>query len=224
MKNHLLSIVFLLGMFTPLLGQKITTVEFDTIKKHIEDNSSTYYYPRLLERFVKGDTTLYFSEYECIYYGTIFSAKYRPYGGYENEDKFFDYYRKGKYKKAIPFGEKILAENPVNLSITFKMIVCYSALNNPVKAQLYADRYFPLLDVVYNSGDGKSLKTAYVVVNVDDEYEILADLELSNTAQRLVGYTDILTLDMNSQKTEEKISEMFFNVTKPLLYLNSGLK
>ena len=220
MKSVLLILVTV-SFFTNLsFSQKIGSIEFDTIKKYTNDSLSSYYYPKLMDRFVKGDTTLYFNEYQYIYYGSVFSVKYKPYSGGDDEAKFLNYYRKRKYKKAILLGEKILEENAVNLAITFKMIVCYTAINDSEKAQLYADRYFPILDVIYNTGDGKSIKTAYVVCYVNDEYEIVADLELKSTQQKLIGYTDILTIDSKGQQEGTEISELYFNVSKPLEYTN----
>ena len=120
-----------------------------------------------------------------------------------------------------------MEENPVNPKISFKLLVCHSVLDDTLKARHYAKRYFPLLDCIYYSGDGNSIETAYVVINVKDEYEILADLELSMTMQSLVGNTDVLTLNTKNQKVEEgyeKVGKLYFNVSKPLNYLSEQFR
>lgn len=200
-------------------GQKISNIDFDLIKSKIKDSTSTFYYPTLIDRFVRADTTLTLEEYEYIYYGNVFSENYKPYETSENEEKFLEFYNQKKYNDAIPFGEKVLKENPINLKISFKMCVCQNSLGDKTKAKFYANRYFPLLNCIYNSGDGTSIETAYVVLKVPDEYEILADLELSSTKQALIGDTDLLTINTKNQKVKEgekKIESLYFNVSKLL--------
>lgn len=214
----ILSVFFLINTY----GQKISNIDFDFIKTKIQDSSSTLFYPLLIERFINADTTLTEKEIELIYYGNVFSESYKPYSTSEAEKKFMELYRQEKYKEAIPFGEEVLKENPINLKISFKMLVCYNVLGDKTTAKHYANRYFPLLDCIYYSGDGKSIQTAFVVLKVPDEYEILSSLELQSKGQALVGDTDVLTIDKKNQKAEKgkkKISSLYFNVSKPLDHL-----
>lgn len=48
-------------------GQKISTIDFDLIKSNITDSASTYFYPVLMDRMVKADTTLTKEEYKHLY-------------------------------------------------------------------------------------------------------------------------------------------------------------
>ena len=220
-------VILSVALFQSLYGQKISNIDFDEIKLAIQDSSSIYYYPLLIERYQQFDTTFTEREYKYIYYGNIYSDRYNPYGmtGNDNGIKFFDLFKQGKFDEAIPYGQEIINENPVNLRILFRILVCYHNLGDRQSAQKYANMYFPLLDVIYNSGDGKSIKTAFVVVSGHDEYEILNDLELTRTAQALIGQTDVLTINTKGQKTkrgQKKIKELYFDVSKPLSWLHFG--
>ncbi len=227
MKLRILITVLCIVTLTHAYGQKISNIDFDLIKTNIQDSTSTSFYPLLIERFLKADSTLTAKEYEFIYYGNIYYEHYEPYGESEAESKFLELYRDEKYKKAIPFGDKVLKENPVNLKILFKMLVCFNVLGDKTTARHYADLYFPLLECIFNSGDGKDFQTAYVVIKVSDEYEILADLQLNRTRQALVDDTDVLTIDENNQKVkdgEKKITSLYFNVSKPLDFLQQEFR
>ena len=227
MKRKTLMALFCVFILIYTHGQKISNIDFDFINTKIKDSTSTFFYPLLINRFVKVDTTLTEKEYELIYYGNTYSEKYKPYSTSEAEKKFFELYRQEKYKEAIPFGKEVLKENPINLKISFRMLVCFNVLGDKITAKHYANRYFPLLNCIYNSGDGKSIQTAFVVLKVDDEYEILDDLGLSSKGQALVGDTDVLTIDKKNQKVkkgEKKISSLYFNVTKPLDYLQQEFR
>jgi hypothetical protein len=128
-------------------------------------------------------------------------------------------------KEAIEAGQHTLLENPVNLPVIRRLLICYHVLEDKATAAQYAQLYFGLLNAIYNSGDGKSVKTAFVVITVSNEYEVLCDLELSRESQALMGTTDVLYLDMEEQKKAKlkpKIKALYFNVEKPLTYLRKS--
>lgn len=223
-----IKIIFIL-LFTSysIFGQKVLSVDFDAIKLEIEDSNSTNYYPSLLERFSNFDSTLTLNEYKLLYYGSTFQENYSPYGADSKESDFYKEYNTKNFKTAIPIGEALLKENPINVTLIFKLMVSHYQLDEETTSRNYARNYYHLLDVIYNSGDGKSIKTAYVVINVSDEYQIISDLRLFNTSQALVGVTDVLTIDTKNQKVEkgqQKIKELYFNVSKPLSHLNKMFK
>ena len=201
-------------------SQTISNINFDKIKSETTDTFSTNFYSLLLQRHIKADTNLIFEEINNIYYGSVFQPNYSPYGRSDSEDDFYKYYKQKKYKKATKYGLKILEENPIDLTMLFKMLVCYNEMGNKEKAELYAFRYFSLLSCIYHSGDGKSIYNSFVVVSVSDAYEILADLQLYSVGQSLQGSTDVIKLDLKSQKSETKIEELYFNVSMPLNHLS----
>jgi hypothetical protein len=220
MKTNSFIIVILILNTLCSSGQKISNIDFDDIKAHVLNKSSNDYYPKLIERFSNNDSTLTEEEYSYIYYGNVFSEYYNPYETSKNEDKFFEYYNKKQYKQAIPLGEKVLSENPVNFVITFKMIVCHDVLNQILAKQKYSRRYIALRQAIFSSGDGNSLETAYVVIKTSDEYELLANLNLRSLGQALIDDTDMLTIDTEDKDNVQKISKLYFNVSKPLEYLD----
>ncbi|HYV92577.1 MAG TPA: DUF4919 domain-containing protein [Chitinophagales bacterium] len=225
--SKLLFLIFIIAGAENSSGQKISNVDFDDVKSKTQDSSSSQYYPLLLERFRNLDSTLTESDYKLIYYGNTLDSAYKPYWKSDNEKEFMKLYNQEKYQEAIPVGKKVLDENPVNLKILFKIGVSYNQLGDKQTAQRYARMYFNTLEVIYSSGDGKSIPTAYVVISVPDEYEILDDLELTITRQALIGSTDLLTINTKGQKRkkgETKIKELYFNVSKPLDFLLEEFK
>ncbi len=211
-----------------LFGQKISNIDFDLIKSQIQDSTSTFYYPVLIKKFLDLDTTITDKEFCFIYYGNVYFDKYNPYGTGKNEDEFIELYNLGMFKEAIPIGQRTLIDSPVNLRILYKMLVCYHKLGDKVTAKKYANLYFGLLNEIYKSGDGNSIETAYVVVKVNDEYQILNDLGLESKGQALLnGPTDRLTIDTKSQKKvkgKKKITELYFNVAKPFGHMSKQLR
>ncbi len=226
---YTLRLTLLAFVFCPsfLFGQLISKVDFDEVKRAVEDENSEYYYPKMQERVLRLDTTFRGTDYFYLYYGFVFQEKYNPYGMATNEETFMELVKNGAYQEAIPYGITVLAEKPASTSINYYMLLCHHKLEHADTAQWYADIYFSLLDVIYTSGDGKSMESAYVVTEVADEYQIMADLDVMSTSQALSGVTDIITLDQKSQKPakgKKKIKKLYFNVEKPFENLSKMFK
>ncbi|MDO7887135.1 DUF4919 domain-containing protein [Hymenobacter cheonanensis] len=225
MRYTLLFLAFL-GGASPALAQRISRIDFDSVRTETRKANSSRYFPALLTRFQAADTTLTRQDYSYLYYGQVFTAQYAPYGGGKQDD-FRTLYNKQQYAEAIPLGEKLLAAAPLDLNMLFKLLVCYHVLGDRPHARQYARQYYGLLNAIMRSGDGQSIATAYVVAVVHDEYEVLKEQRLSSSRQALVGHTDVLTatpVDDNGQPTGEKAREVYFDVTQSLAALTREYK
>jgi hypothetical protein len=134
-------------------------------------------------------------------------------------------FKKRDYEEALPLGKEVLMENPVNIDIIYKIMVCCHHLDNKELAKKYATIYYAFLETIYNSGDGKGIKTAYVVIKVSDEYAVLGDLDLYIVQQALRGTTDVLSIAKDSRgnahkKKKKRITELYFNVSLPFAQLS----
>lgn len=58
----------------------------------------------------------------------------------------------------------------------------------------------------------KTAATAFVVMCISDEYELMANLQVTNTSQSLVGDCDLMKLKEN----DLGLDKLYFNVSKPL--------
>jgi hypothetical protein len=122
------------------------------------------------------------------------------------------------FRKALEYGWQLYNENPVWIDINYRMMACYRRLGITDTARMFARNYYHFLDVIYQSGDGTSVKTAFVVDCINDEYHILADLGLKPTSQALVdGPCDRMDVKAGkgTQKELRKIKSVYFNISKP---------
>lgn len=122
-----LSIIFFLITMNVSFSQKISNVDYDLIKKEVNDSSSFYYYPKMIELFNRN-LTLTPEEYIFLYYGNIYYKNYNPYGYGDIASEFKKLVRSEKYAEAIPLGKKVLETNPINLDVLYKMLICYHYL------------------------------------------------------------------------------------------------
>lgn len=188
---------------------------------------SAYFYPKLTSRLNKKDTSLHHIDYYHLYYGSVFLRNYQPYGVSNLKKDFLDAYQEKDYKKAVRIGEDVLKENHVDLEVLLKMSISHLELGNDADKRAYAIQYFSFLDVIYRSGTGQNINSAYVVISVDHEYFILSDLSLTAVAQYLENDCDVLKIKRQDQpkiKGQKKIKELYFNVKQPLMSLSKTYK
>lgn len=153
-------------------AQSISNVDFDEIHSQVSDSNSSFYYPDLLNRIAKFDTTQNDLHFKYLYYGNVFQDMYKPYGKNPHDDLFQQFYNQRKFSKAIEHGRQIMADNPVNIRLAHKMAVCYRSIDMIDTARFYYNLYTGYMKTIYSSGDGLQSISSYVVIKVDDEYMI----------------------------------------------------
>src|SRR5258705_7908700 len=126
--KHLILFVGLLISSHFLSAQKVSNINFDAVKKTADSSSGNY--KKLLDRFIKADTTLTKEDYNTIYYGQCFQNDYDPYGADEDFDKFKKLYQGEDFTNALPIALKMVEKNPMDMKMTFKALVCYYKLND----------------------------------------------------------------------------------------------
>jgi hypothetical protein len=228
--NHfmikLILFIFLL-MSSVCYCQQVSLVDFDDVKKKIADSTGSHFYAELRKKILKSDTVLTKEDYHYLYYGFVFQVNYVPSGVSNQKKKFIELYQDKKYEKALKVGQSEVKRNPVDLDLLLKMSISCLEIGDDSLKHKYAKLYYSILDVIYNSGDGKGLGTAYVVISVNHEYQILNDLGLKAKSQQLITDCDLLNFrkrDQEKVKGRKKLKRLFFNVRMPLLSLSKSFK
>ena len=207
-------------------AQTISNINYDEIKTATQDSASAYYYPNLLARFVTQNIPLSDKQYTYLYYGSVFTKDYDAMEINDEDNNFFDCFNKEDYQGAVKYGLKVLEKDPLYIRVLSRMSFCYKKLNDNENDRKYTSEYVNLINVILNSGDGKSVKTAYVVTKVSDEYALMESLGLKMNEQSLLGdgNTDLLEVTPTFQTpTNAGIKELYFNVSKAFEYYDKHL-
>ena len=82
------------------------------------------------------------------------------------------------------------------------------------------------LDAIWDSGNGKSFESAWVVVSVAEEYTLISIMGYKMQQQRLIEhagrYYDVLDCVLRKDETAESV-EFYFDITDPFSYLSKML-
>ncbi len=180
-------------------------------------------YSSLLARVKNFDRSVDFTALRLAYAGTPEYDPLDKYGG--AQAAMFDALKNKQYETALKHVQSILDKNYVDIDVHLVCKYIYGEMNNPEKRDFHQFVAKGLIDSILNSGDGKSLETAYLVINKDEQTIILAVLglrEKTQSAKKSNGriYEVIEAIDRETGKT----SLLYFDVDIPIKRLTNNMK
>jgi len=116
-----------------------------------------------------------------------------------------------KFNKALEIAERILKKRYIDIKTHLYCGEIYKQLNDSAKFNYHNDIYNGLLNSIYFSGDGKGPKTAFIVIEISEEYDLLNWLNLTQSEQYLI-IKDGYSFDIIKAFNENKETELFFNI------------
>lgn len=231
MKNALVLFVVLAVSYSATAFQQeqweFYPPDYAQIRENITQSRSPLFYPALVERFNRADTTLTNEQIRHLYYGYQFQPTYTPYSTSAYADSIQGVFNQKQklteadYHKVLRFSDSVLIQNPFD----FRMMNYQLFALKELKKQTDFNRRFyqanALLDAILSTGDGMSKETAIWVIYVSNEYDLLRLLGLQYAGeQRLIDTCDFLKVAENDIGTEG----LYFEISASLTALNKLIK
>lgn len=212
--RHCFLTLMMLCLFGSLFGQEELIIDFNKIEAEVKDQESDSFYPKLLKRFIDFDSTLTLQDYSLIYYGFSFQDNYlrnKP-----KEEGLNELLKSNDYEKVVLECQKILDLNPVSLLANNKMGYALFKLERPESEwRKYQNRYRTIRKVIVYSGNGLTPESAFKVIYVSDEYDIIYDyFEIPKIKQQtLEGLCDKFSIEPSDYY---KSKEVYFDISRKL--------
>lgn len=212
------------GVFAAKGGARATLGRPDLkeIARATADESSKYYYPRLLKAFMANDTTMTPEEFQHFYYGTYFQEDYDPYRESPNPallQELIPVYAKEKRtrndrEKMLDYALQVLDDNPVDLRQLTNRIYVYEQNRKYDLAKIWQYKLNHLLLVIAASGTGADPENAFMVVYPQHEYDFINLSGMTADSQRFEPpYFDYIAIRPDGSKTPEGF---YFNIDELL--------
>lgn len=214
MKKLLLIFSLVLLFAANAWAQEVDAPDYKAIRTTIQNQKGPNYYPSLMRRYLANDTTLTLEQVRNLYYGFALQEDYVPYQTPKKE--LYDIRRvltehKGNPRQcpeAIQVSLEVLDDNPFDLLAISTMSFAYLQLQDTVSYHLWNEKQTSLLDAIISSGDGESPATAFHVINIEHEYEVLNRMGLQLETDSLCNdKIEYLKVKSNS----EEIPGLYFN-------------
>ena len=190
--------------------------DYNEIEKLTQDKNSMFYYENLLSRYNNHDTTLTLRDYRMLYFGAFFQDNYKPFFQTPQADSIKillstnSELRDEHWKEMVRLGTANLHQNPFDLKGINIVWVADRQLGDSANANIYFDKLRKLVQTILATGDGLSEKTAFHVLNVAHEYDIINILgyEFAGDQQLTDSHCDYLTLKSN----DDNLEGLYFDV------------
>jgi hypothetical protein len=217
MKRILVSIIIVLSLSSVYAQKKsFSAPDYKKISKAISKKGSSAYYPVLMERLKANDTTLSPREYHLLYYGYVLQPGYAPEKVKYAQDSLLalmnrEVLEESEYNRIIELASSTLNEYPFEISILDPLIY---ALRMEGKNELAAKlefRFGRIIETIFNSGNGLTKETAFHVVSISHQKDMLRALGFGFGGQRALVDAKISYLKV--AKNDFGIEGMFFDVS-----------
>ena len=169
-------------------------------------------YRTLVNRAKDGDSSVDFAMMRDAYLEWLDDDKNKT--DAPNRDQMVEAFKSKAYDKAVALAEVVLDYEYVNRGLHLAVADAYHQLGDETKANFHRDIAQKLLQALLSTGDGKSMKTAYRVMSVSEEYLIMRELGYELHSQALLSGTDgaydeLMGVD---KKTGKKV-DIYFNIS-----------
>jgi hypothetical protein len=180
-------------------------------------------YEAMVARVKAGDVAL---DYRALRDAYAQSAHYQPEGGDYDEPRtaMLDAFNAQDCVKALAAADKVL--NAVFIDITAHIVSgrCFELASDSAKAAFHRTVARGLMASILASGDGKTPKTAFVVVTISEEYDVLTALRLKPTLQALVQDDGHSYDKQDAKSATGETATLFFQIDRPMAWLSRSLQ
>jgi hypothetical protein len=199
-----------------------TPPNYKYISYLINEQNSEFYYPNLLKRFAANDTTLTPTQCKVLYYGYSLQKEYKAYLHQPQDSLIAVYVKKldkipADYDSIISLAGAALTKYPLDIYKLNQLAFAYSKKGEISLAKIYKWKAIQLATAVFSTGNGRSSVTAWHVISVSDEYELIYMLGLYPLEQRFVySECDYIAVDSNLLG----VKGFYFNIKRILDSVN----
>ncbi|MEA3447087.1 MAG: DUF4919 domain-containing protein [Bacteroidota bacterium] len=155
------------------------------------------------------------ADYEALRLGFTRTSDYQPYSDNEHLSKIKSLLDDEEYTVASEVVKTVyhkLFHVPI---FHFYAYVAWKETGNSKMAKMHSLYYNQLIKSILQSGDGTSAASAYIIINVSEEYRVIEYLNMEMQSQKLITknghYYDLLdAIDSTGNK-----SSVYFNIDIP---------
>lgn len=193
--------------------KKIFGYTLDQITMITNDGDSKLYIDDLLFKMFNPDSTVSDFELAMGYYGFVLQPDYKPDKYIGLELQVMDLNNNHNWVKAKKYADSLITNYPTCLMGHVELSYALNSLQDTVQAAHYRRIYERLGDMIFQTGDGMSMETAYLVTGHKD-IEVLTQLKRMTIKNRKAK---------NKKKSTFEIVTVFRNFEKVDIYFETSL-
>lgn len=177
-------------------------------------------YAGVAARFTEGDSSLTLDDLQVLYYGSVFQPGYNPYREASIIEAADALSRRNRHYESMNLLDNFLQRNPASLRALLDKAYLSWVINDSLHTEENYQRYFSLLEVPLQSGNGKSFETAFILRSEQDEELVLDKLDYVALRASMVRYKGLTyhIVTAAEDKNLDNRREFYFLIELPLRY------
>lgn len=204
-----------------VFAQEFSAPKYKVIEKNVNDISSSFYYPKLMDKYTKGEE-MNLEEQRHLYYGYVFQPSYSAIDTSAHNANMLDVLSKKSFSKAdyaniLSQADALLAQDPFNIRALNAKLLVFAQQDNANEYKKVANQRKNIYDAILSSGDGLEKKTAFYVTKVSHEYDLLGLF-----GYQYGGEEKIIDKHYNYLKIKDErfgIEKLYFEISPVLEYM-----
>lgn len=182
-KKHILTLTFVITAVLSSFAQNSAELDTAALRKAVEDTTSPEGYKALLKKFNETPQYLYANEGAIIYYAKLFQKGPDQFQRMAAKKIFNDLMLQKRFDEAVIEGERLAKTDPVNLKLLVMLMAAYIETKREAGINLTKAKLQLLSNAILSKGKGNTDSTTLKVTSVEDEYTIMAMLQLNGKSR-----------------------------------------
>ena len=196
--------------------------DLEAIRVATLDPKSNFYFPKLMTKYNRNDTTMTQEEYRYLYLGYMFQEDYDPYRTSPYAEVTDSLRDRQKYTRAEidtirKYAEKALLDNPFDLRQMSFLVHVLKERRKDMSAKIWEYRLEHLLGAIKSTGTGEDMENAWYVIYPMHEYDMMQLLgyEVVDMDYLDAGFDYLIVQPDGSVKLRNPAKGFYFNVLVP---------
>jgi len=152
--------------------------DYRQIRQNIQEVASSFYYPRLMSRFLAGDGTMSREEMRHLYYGFVFQPEFNTLDDIEYSRQLANVLRRQTFsaqdrEEIIRLSQILLQQDPFNLRALHAQMIAHLQNEDMEAYAIAAWRLHIVLLAIASSGDGMTPATRIFVIRYSHQFDVL---------------------------------------------------
>jgi tetratricopeptide (TPR) repeat protein len=205
-----------------IIFKDIMAKNMPQLDKWSKSKDNKYSYSQLLSKFYSNVLEMGIDDFFMLYYGFTSDVAYSP---YENDiSGIMELWNNEEYDKFRNEAEQLLAKDPTYFGLYWNLSGVYAMSGNKQKQFENLYKYYGFLEGIVASGTGTTPDSAYIVIKISDEYEIINNFGYMFKSQSLISENNSSYDLMTCEDPFGVETEVYFNIDKGFSSLNLNKK
>lgn len=199
--------------------------DLEKIRQETLNPRGRYFYPKLLQKYWRNDTTMTNDEYRHLYLGYMFQEDYdpyrvSPYSGVTDSLRLKKTHSKEEIDTIRKYAELSLKDNPFDLRQMSFLVHVLKEKEKNMSAKIWEYRLEHLLGAIKSTGTGEDIDNAWYVIYPAHEYDMVQLLGYEATDVKFIDpgfdYLSVRPDPETAKRLRDKVAKGFyFDVTIP---------